>query len=75
MGGNIAGMQGQGIWSVLMGSWIKDTGANLLEAAEHLRLRWSFSIQEDNDPKQEARATMEWFKPAVIVFISRPKSS
>ncbi|KAJ7335926.1 hypothetical protein JRQ81_013867 [Phrynocephalus forsythii] len=35
---------------------------NLLESAKDLRLGRRFTFQQDNDPKDKARATMEWFK-------------
>ena len=35
---------------------------NLLESAKDLRLGWSCSFQQDNEPKHPARATMERFR-------------
>ena len=35
---------------------------NLLESAKDLRLGWSFTFQQDNEPKHTVRAIMEWFR-------------
>ena len=35
---------------------------NLLESVKDLRLGQSFTFQQDTEPKQTPRATMEWFR-------------
>lgn len=35
---------------------------NLMESAKDLRLGRRFVFQQDNDPKQKAKSTMEWLK-------------
>ncbi|MED6244891.1 hypothetical protein ATANTOWER_026787 [Ataeniobius toweri] len=36
------------------------------KAVKCLRLRWTFTYQQDNDPKHTATATMEWFRIHVL---------
>ncbi len=48
---------------------------NLLESAKDLRLGWSFTFQQDNDPQHKARATVEWFKTKHVHVLERPRQS
>ncbi|KAJ7345776.1 hypothetical protein JRQ81_001726 [Phrynocephalus forsythii] len=48
---------------------------NLLESAKDLRLGRRFTFQQDNDPKDKARATMEWFKTKHIHVLEWPSQS
>ncbi|KAJ7319965.1 hypothetical protein JRQ81_019476 [Phrynocephalus forsythii] len=48
---------------------------NLLESAKDLRLGQRFTFQQDNDPKDKARATMEWFKTKHIYVLEWPSQS
>lgn len=48
---------------------------SLLESAKDLRLGWRFTFQQDNDPKHEVRATMEWLKTKHIHVLEWPSQS
>ncbi|KAK1789282.1 hypothetical protein P4O66_015226, partial [Electrophorus voltai] len=48
---------------------------NLLEAAKDLRLGRRFTFQQDNKPKQTARATIEWFRTKHIHVLEWPSQN
>ena len=40
-----------------------------------MRLGWGFKFQQDNDPKHEARATLEWVRSKHIHMLEWPGQS
>ena len=45
---------------------------NLLQSANDLRLGQRFAFQQDNDPKQTAKATLEWFQNKNVKVLEWP---
>ena len=48
---------------------------NLLQSAKDLRLPRRFSFQQDNDPKQAAKATLEWLQNKNVKVLEWPNQS
>ena len=43
-----------------------------LKSAKDLRMGWTFTFQQDNEPKHTARATMKWFRSKHIHMLESP---
>ncbi len=48
---------------------------NLLQSAQDLRLGWSFTFQQDNDPKNTAKITKEWLHNNSVTVLEWPSQS
>ncbi|MGH0119912.1 UNVERIFIED_CONTAM: hypothetical protein FKN15_059840 [Acipenser sinensis] len=48
---------------------------NLLQSAKDLRLGRRFTLQQDNDPKHTAKATLEWLKNKKVNVLEWPSQS
>ena len=48
---------------------------NLLESAVNLKLGRRFTFQQDNNPKHEAKATLEWLNNKKINVLEWPSQS
>ena len=48
---------------------------NLFQSSRDLRLGRRFTLQQDNDPKHTAKATLEWFKGKQVNVLEWPSQS
>jgi hypothetical protein len=46
---------------------------NLFQSSRDLRLGQRFTFQQDNNPKNTAKATLEWFKGKHLNVLERPR--
>jgi transposase len=48
---------------------------NLLQSAQHLRLRRRFPFQQDNEPKHTAKTAQEWLRDKSLNVLVWPSQS